>query len=221
MKIKIKSVLLLTIIFISCTNNKPFRPILEQTLLEFIDSLEQNSKIDSNELISIEFQYFKKSIKLGNTMRIFLSDWYSGSRIDGYVKLNNYTIAFYNLRDDVYETVNKNNIIFFTDTIDGFIDVCSLGKSWGESKSEFYYSFEGDSIIRIPPILSFPGSGLIREPKCPPGEIYIVPKEEFFYFDSLQAEEDFEYYKKKVEYFRSLNSSKWKEYIDDPNIFAY
>ena len=196
---KTRSILIVLFItlFGGCADNKQlFKPALERALLELTNSLED--KIDNDELLSIEFHSFN-NIRQGLMMRIFVSNHYSSGKIDGYVKYGNNIVALYNLRDDYFELVNKNNIMFFVDTIVGFKDSFSLQ----EPKKQYFYSiFEEDSIKMVTFDGDFPSSGFIRKSRCP-SVIFELPKEYWFNQDSIQAEENLKYYQKEVEYYRN------------------
>jgi len=203
MKTKSIVIVLISFLLVGCVENKkPFKPTLERVLLELKDSLKD--EIGNDKLLSIEFFYTNR-YERNCTMKIFLSDWYSSGSIEGYAKIGNTTVAIYNLKDDLYEMVNKNNITFFTDTVVGFKDICV----WGKSEKQFFYSInKQDSIKKISFSLDFPNSGLIRKPRCPVGVTYRIPEKDWFYLDSIQAEKDIEYYKKEVDYYRNKGETK-------------
>jgi hypothetical protein len=197
---KTKSIIIILISFLlgSCVQNKkPFKPALERVLLELKDSLKD--EIGKNKLLSIEF-YNSDRYERRCTMKIFLSDCYASAAIDGYAKIGNTTIAIYNLKDDLYETVNKNAITFFTDTVVGYRDVFG----WRLPVKQFFYSiFKDDSIKRISFDGDFPGFMPVRKTRCPIGATFTYPKKYWFYLDSIQAEKDLKYYEKEVEYYRN------------------
>jgi hypothetical protein len=203
MKTKNTIIVLICFLLGSCIENKkPFKPSLERVILELKDSLKD--EIGNDKLLSIEFynpnRYGRKC-----TMKIFLSDCYASASIDGYAKIGNTTIAIYNLKDDLYETVNKNDIIFFTDTVIGFRDVFG----WRLPVKQFFYSiFKADSIKRISYSGDFPGFQPLRKPKCPIGITFRYPVDYWFYIDSLQAEKEVEHYEKEVEYYRNRGRTK-------------
>jgi len=194
MKMKTNIIILFLISFflVSCVRNEtPFKPVLERIILELKDSLK--NEIGKDKLLSIEFynpdRYEKKC-----AMKIFLSDCYASANINGYVKIGQTTIAIYNLKDDLYETVNKNDITFFKDTIVGFRDTCVMFMP----KKQFFYSvFKEDSIKRISFSDDFPGLQPIRKPKCPIGATYRIPEKDWFSLDSIQAEREVEYYRNR------------------------
>ncbi len=208
MKTKNIIILLFVILLGSCVNKtkntddkKPFKPALEQVILQLTDSLKD--EIDKDELLSIEFNYLNRN-RYNSIIRIFFSDWYSSGLIDGYAKFGNSTIAFYNLRDDSHEMINKNNITFFVDTIIDFRDICVFGKP----QKQFFYSITDEGIKRILFEGDFPAVRLIRSPKCREIGAFRPPEEYWFFEDSIRAEEDFEFYKKEVEYYRNRPPDK-------------
>jgi len=187
--------------------HSPFKPALEQAITELIDSLK--NEIGENQLLSIEF-FFPDSQsdyrnRQGGEMRVYLLDGYASTYIDGYTKIDSTTIAIYNLKDDIFELVNKNEIIFFTDTILRFKDICVLDLT--DEKKFFYKITSKDSIIRVSYPMDFSYLRALRIlPRCQ-GDISFTPPEEFlFYYDSLRAEENLKYYQKEVKYFRNKKS---------------
>jgi len=190
-----KSIIIVLFSFLlgSCVDNKkPFKPALERVILELKDSLKD--QIGENKLLSIEFnnpdRYERRC-----TMKIFLSDCYASAAIDGYAKIGQTTIAIYNLKDDLYEMVNKNDITFFTDTVVGFRDVFG----WRLPVKQFFYSiFKDDSIKRISFNGDFPGFMPIRKTRCPIGATFSYPKKYWFHLDSIQAEKEVEYYRNRA-----------------------
>ena len=169
----------------------PLKLALNSFILELKDSLKE--QIGENKLLSIEF-YNPDRYERRCTMKIFLSDCYSSANIDGYVRIGQTTIAIYNLKDDLYETLNKNNITFFTDTILGFKDTCVMFMP----KKQFFYSiFKEDSIKRISFRGDFPDLHPVRKPKCPIGSTYRIPEKDWFSLDSIQAEREVEYYRNR------------------------
>lgn len=184
-------IVLITFVFESCVENKPpFKPVLERVVSELRDSLK--NEIGNKKLLSIEFN--SDSHERNCDMKIFLSDCYASADIDGYAKIGSTTIAIYNLKDDHYEVVNKNNITFFTDTVVGFKDTCVMFMP----KKQFFYSiYNEDSIKRISCYDDFPNLKSIRRPKCPNRVTFIVPIKDCFYWDSIQAEKEVEYYRNR------------------------
>jgi len=185
--------ILVLITFVSCRDqiSQPFNPSLLQAISEARDSLEKNDKVDS--LISIEFyspdRYEKRCI-----MKVFSSNRYSSSTIDAYTKIGNLTVAIYNLKDDLYETVNKNEITFFSDTIKGYKDVFMFSAN----KKYFFSIYKSDSIKRtIYPFDDFPVFQPLRKPRNGVGATFTVPKSDWFRFDSIQAEKEVEYYRNR------------------------
>jgi len=198
---KTKNIIRVLICFLlmSCVENKkPFKPVLEKVLLDVIDSLKD--EISPKKMLSIGFynpnQYTRECI-----MKIFLSNNYSSARVDGYAKLGKTTIALYNLKDDLFETVNKNEIVFFTDTIIGFrdyFDIKELGKHF------FYSIYNEDSIKRISYVGDFECLKQIRGYRGQKGlKLKFPPNYLIYFFDSIRAEADLEYFKRKVDYYRS------------------
>ncbi|MDR2651091.1 MAG: hypothetical protein LBC68_02075 [Prevotellaceae bacterium] len=181
----------------------PFRPALELAITELIDSLK--NELGENKLLSIEF-YFPDSHtnyrnRRGGEMSMYILDGYASANIDGYTKINSTTIAIYNLKDDVFELVNKNDITFFTDTIVGFKDICVLDLT---GKEQFFYKIiTEDSITKVSYSMDFSYSIPLREPRCHGGISWSPPEEFLFHDDSLRAEENLKYYQKEVEYYRN------------------
>jgi hypothetical protein len=196
-----------------------FKPSLENIITYLIDSL--GNEIGKDKLLSIQF-IIPKHDEFDLGMRIFLSDWYASGCIEGYAIIDSTTIAIYSIKDDYYELVNKNAIRFFTDTLVGFKDVCG----WKTSESDVilpqfcYLIYEEDSISRIPSqktFGSYPAADMIRRSKCKDLVSFTLPvgNREYdkirFYYDSIHAENEFEYYKKEVDYYRNM-SDKTKFY---------
>ena len=132
MRMKYIMMILLILLFGSCAENEkqaftpvlsPFKPALELAITELIDSLK--NEIGETQLLSIEFHLpdFSYHDRRGNEMSMYILDGYASANIDGYAKIGSTTIAIYNLKDDLFELVNKNDITFFTDTIVGFKDI--------------------------------------------------------------------------------------------------
>ena len=194
MKTYIFILILASIVFGSCREKKsqPFNTSLLQVILEAKDSL----KSKDNKLLSIEFNY-QDRYERGCMMKVFASNCYASGYIDAYTKIGNATVAIYNLKDDIYETINKNDITFFSDTIKGFRDTCVLF----QTKDKVFYSvYKPDSIIKVKyPFDNFPVFQPLRKPKCEIGAIYTitVPKSDWFRLDSLQAEREVEYYRNR------------------------
>ena len=143
MKTYIFILILASIVFGSCREKKsqPFNTSLLQVILEAKDSL----KSKDNKLLSIEFNY-QDRYERGCMMKVFASNCYASGYIDAYTKIGNATVAIYNLKDDIYETINKNDIAFFSDTIKGFRDTCVLF----QTKDKVFYSmYKPDSIIKV------------------------------------------------------------------------
>jgi hypothetical protein len=195
---------LLCILLVSCVENKkPFKPALEQVLLDAIDTFKD--EISQKKLLSIGFynpdEYNRKCV-----MKIFISNNYSSARVDGYAKLGKTTIALYNLKDDLYETVNKNEIVFFTDTLKGFRDSFDIKKL---ERCFFYSIYNEGNIKRISFVGDFKCLKQIRGYRGQKGMKFTFPPDNLIYFfDSIKAEADLEYFKKKVNYYR--NKSKVK-----------
>lgn len=208
MKKKYIAIILIVLLFSNCIKKEksftpsPFNPSLELTINELVDSLK--NEMGENKLLTIVFNYPNSCTnysRRNNEINIYLLDYYASANIDGYTKIGNTTVAIYNLKDDILELVNKNEITFFTDTILGFKDICVLDLTG--KKSFFYEIISEDSIIRI----SYPVNSLnltsLRKSRCKDNMTMNVPEEFWFYEDSLQAEENFRYYQKEVEYFRN------------------
>jgi hypothetical protein len=177
MKTKNIAIILIVFLLSSCGDKKqscspptslPFKPALEQLITGLTKSWED--EIEENDLLSIQF--FDPSVNdSGFTLRVFLPDWYLSGSVDAYTKYGNTTIAFYDLVNDYYELVNKNEITFFTDTIDGFSDSYSkkgIGKD-DYSPPQFYCLIhDADSISVISTNGSFwglPYPTIIRKPR--------------------------------------------------------
>ncbi len=211
MRTKCNFLILLFFILISCVGKEkqiiiqdknPFKPALERVITELRDSLKK--EIGKNKLLSIEF-YFPNSHtdhrnRRGGEMKVFISECYASANIDGYAKIDSTTIAIYNLKDDIFELVNKNEISFFTDTVIGFRDTCVMFVS---EKEFFYRIIKEDSITKVPYSLDFLNLLPLRLPRCPLGLPYTPPEEYWFHYDSLQAEENLKYYQKEVKYYRN------------------
>lgn len=184
--------LFVILIFIlgSCTEKKPFKTALEQVILQLCDSL--NNETGNIKMLSIEFNSDRH--ERNSDMKIFLSDCYASANIDGYAKIGNTTIAIYNLKDDYYEIVNKNDITFFSDTIVGFKDTCVMFIP----KEQFFYSIRNeDTIKRISFNKDFPNLAPIRRQKCKSGATYTTSIDDLFYWDSIQAEREVEFYRNR------------------------
>ncbi|BEG99157.1 hypothetical protein BSYN_14220 [Bacteroides sedimenti] len=178
----------------SCKENKsqPFNKALLQAILEAKDSLESNGK--SKKLLSIQF-YRPDRCEIGCAMKVFASDFYASGYVDAYAKIGNTIVAIYNLKDDLYETIDKNDITFFTDTIKGYKDTCVM---FVTKKRLFYAIYKSDSIKRVSYCFDdFPCGPPIRRPRCEIGVIYKIPKNQWFYLDSLQAEKEVLYYRNR------------------------
>ena len=181
---------ILILILGSCTEKKPFKPALEQIIFQLCDSL--RSENENIKMLSIEFNSDRH--ERNSDMKIYISDCYASANIDGYAKIGNITIAIYNLKDDYYEIVNKNDITFFSDTIDGFKDTCILFVP----KKQFFYSIHNENVIKnISFNNDFPNLTPIRRPKCQGGVTYTIPIDDFFYWDSIQAEKEVEFYRNR------------------------
>ena len=181
---------ILILILGSCTEKKPFKPALEQVILQLCDSL--RSENENIKMLSIEFNSDRH--ERNSDMKIFLSDCYASAYIDGYAKIGNTTIAIYNLKDDHYEIVNKNDIAFFTDTIEGFKDTCLMFIP----EKQFFYSIHNENVIKkISFNNDFPNLVPIRRPKCQGKVTYTIPIDDFFYWDSIQAEREVEFYRNR------------------------
>ena len=194
----------------------PFKPALEQIITELKDSLK--NEIRENKLLSIEFYYPDSHTnyrnRRGGEMSIYLLDGYASCYIDGYAKIDSTTVAIYNLKDDIFELVNKNEITFFTDTILGFKDVCNLDLTGKEQL--FYKITSEDSITKVSYHMDFLSLNALRIIKGCKSDISFTPSEtSWFYHDSLRAEENLKYYQKEVEYYRDKKSSHFsKEELD-------
>ena len=205
MKTHIFILILLSIIFYSCSKNKPqpFNKELLDAVLEAKDTL----KNSDNNLLSIEF-YNQDRYDRGCMMKVFTSNCYASGYIDAFTKIGNTTVAIYNIKDDIYETINKNEITFFIDTIKGYKDTCVLFQT---NKKVFYSIYKSDSSIvkTTYPFDDFPVFQPLRVPKCKIGATYTVtvPKSEWFRLDSIQAEKEVEYYRTKG---KKLNNSSSK-----------
>jgi hypothetical protein len=216
MKTKNIAIISIAVLLCSCIDKKqpinpPFKPALEQIITGLVDSLKD--EIGETQLLSIQFFYREYNDPPGIKMRFFLSDWYASGSIEGYAKIDNTTIAIYNLRDDYCELVNKNAITFFTDTLVGFRDVGIWKTSERDIEiMQFYYLIHGeDSISRISDektFGSFPYPELIRKHKYTEEIIEISEEDILFLLDSLTLEEELKYYEKQVKYYRNkLNST--------------
>jgi len=209
MKVKYITTILTVLFFGSCLKKdqsivqSPFKPALKQTIMEIIDTLKGD--IGENKLLSIEFNFpdrytYYPNLR-GDEMRIYVLDGYASANIDGYTKIGNTTIAIYNLKDDIAELVNKNEITFFTDTILGFKDICFLELTGKEQL--LYKIFSEDSITKVSYPMVFFHTPPVRATKCQGGISFTPPEEFWFHDDSLQAEENLKYYQKEVEYYRN------------------
>ena len=193
MKTHILILILASIVFNSCRDKKsqPFNTSLLEAIFEARDSLENNNKVDS--LISIEF-YSPDRYERRCIMKIFSSNRYSSSTLDAYTKIGNLTVAIYNLKDDLYGTVNKNDITFFSDTIKGYKDVFMLSTN----KKYFYSIYKSDSIKRTKYSFDdFPVFQPLRKPRYGVGATFTVPKLDWFRLDSLRAEKEVEFYRNR------------------------
>jgi hypothetical protein len=194
-------IIILTLIFFNgCKDGKtrPFNHALLDAVLEAKDSL----KSKDSQLLSIEF-YNQERYERGCIMKVFTSNCYASAYIDAYAKIGKTTIAIYNIRDDIYETINKNEIIFFMDTIVGYKDTCVLFET---TEKIFYSIHKSDSITKFSyPFDDFPAFRPLRIPNCKSGATLTipVPKSDWFYLDSLQAEKEVEYYRSKGKKFNS------------------
>jgi hypothetical protein len=187
MKTKTIFISFIIILFLSCKEKKPFKPALESILIELKDSLK--TEVDNKKILAIEFnsdKHFRNA-----DFKIFTSDSYSSVYIDGFVKFKGVTIAIYNLNDDYYELVNKNDITFFTDTIIGFGD--NIGYS--KPKKQFLYFVKNDSIVKVSGSNDFPGYPALRMPKYGRKILYTEPVDTYFQYDSIKAEREVEYYR--------------------------
>ena len=182
--------------------SSPFKPALELAITELVDSLK--SEIGENKLLSIEFHFLPITYhnRRGCEMSMYVLDGYASSYLDGYAKIGNTTIAIYNLKDDIFELVNKNEITFFTDTILGFKDICYLDLT---GKEQFCYKITSeDSITKVSYSMDFSPINILRIIKGCKSDISWTPPEEiWFHDDSLRAEENLKYYQKEVEYYRN------------------
>lgn len=144
MKMKYIIMILVVFSFESCARKEqslmssPFKPALNLAITELIDSLKDEIKEDK--LLSISFHFPNSHTdyrnRRGGEISMFVLDGYASAEIDGYAKIDDTTIAIYNLKDDIFELVNKNEITFFTDTILGFNDICILDITGEE---QFFY----------------------------------------------------------------------------------
>ena len=208
MKTKYISIILTVLLIGSCVKKEqsfissPFKPALELTITELVDSLKRENV--ENKLLSIEFHFLPITYhnRRGSEMRIFILDDYASCYLDGYAKIDNITIAIYNLKDDVFELVNKNEITFFTDTILGFKDICDLDLT---GKEQFFYKIASeDSITRVSYQMDFLSFRALRIIKgCKSDISWSPPEEIWFHDDSLRVEENLKYYQKEVEYYRN------------------
>ena len=213
MKIKHITIVLFVFLLTSCIKNKnqiinslpsPFKPALEQVVRDLIDSLK--NEIGENQLLSMAFHFPNEHINYRNRqgveMKFFILDGYASANIDGYVKVDGTLIAIYNLKDDVFELVNKNEITFFADTIVGFKDVCIL-LGMPPEKQFFYKMIKEDSILKSSDMIDFPYLLPLRRTRCQGGLTATLPEEWLFYSDSLCAEKNLKYYQEAVEYYRN------------------
>ncbi len=184
---------ILVILLSSCisrnSKSNVFNQALEQVLLEAKDSL----KVGDNQLLSVKF-FRESKYEPICFIKVFSSNWYASGCVDAYTKIGKTTVVLYNLKDDFYETVNKNSITFFTDTINGYKDTCLLERTY---YNHIFYMIESDSVIRKDITLPKENSsyGILREPKCEI-TIYTPPKEQLFRWDSIDAENKVKYYRK-------------------------
>lgn len=179
----------------------PFKPALELTITELIDSLK--NEIKGNKLLSIQFHFpdSHTDFRRGGEMSLCILDGYASANIDGYAKIDSTTIAIYNLKDDIFELVNKNEITFFTDTLFGFKDICVLELT---GKEQFFYKIiTEDNIIKVPYYMNFSPLMPLRKQKCPVNVSFTPPKEFWWSHDSLRAEENLKYHQNKVKYYRN------------------
>lgn len=183
-----------TILLSGCKkdNAHPFNHALLNAVLDAKKSLKSNE----SQLLSIDF-YNQERYERGCVMKVFTSHCYASAYVDAYAKVGKITVAIYNIKDDIYETINKNEIIFFMDTIVGYKDTCVLF----ETKEKIFYSIhKSDSITESSyPFDDFPAYRPLRKPKCEIGATLVipVPQSDWFYLDSLQAEKEVEYYRSK------------------------
>lgn len=194
---------LLIIFFISCStkdenhkeSKESFKPALARLIRNMSDSLGEKYP---KKLLSIEFCDLNR-LEKPCLIKVSLSDCYSSAYIGGYTRFGKSAIVIYNLKDDVFECVNKNNITFFTDTIPGYKDCFSMPPSESES---FYIIYNDSTIKRVYSKIEFPAIKVLRRSRCAAPIIFSIPEKEYFFHDSIQAEKDLEYYKKEVEYYR-------------------
>ena len=69
-------------------------------------------------------------------MKVFASNCYASGYIDAYTKIGNATVTIYNLKDDIYETINKNDITFFS--YEKFIDNLGNIDVFGQALYNYY-----------------------------------------------------------------------------------
>ena len=203
--------ILTVLLFGSCVKKEqsfipsPFKSALELAITEIGDSLK--GEIGENKLLSIEFHFLPITYRnrRGCEMRMYVLDGYASSHLDGYAKIGNTTIAIYNLKDDIFELVNKNEITFFTDTILGFKDIFYLDLT---GKEQFFYKIASeDSITRVSYSVDFSPLNTHRIIKgCKSDISWTLPEEIWFHDDSLRAEENLKYHQKEVEYYRNSRS---------------
>ncbi len=202
-------VILTSLLLGSCVEkvSSPFKPSLKLVITELIDSLK--NEIGENKLLSIQFfspdSHTDYRNRQGGEISICLLDGYASGNMDGYAKIGTTTIAIYNLKDDIFELVNKNEITFFTDTILGFKDICFLDLTG--KKQLFYKITSEESITRVSYSMDFLYLKALRIlPRCR-GDISWTPSEKiWFHDDSLRVEENLKYYQKEVEYYRNKRS---------------
>ena len=127
-------------------------------------------------------------------MKVFSLNYYASGEISAFTKIGNTTVAIYNIKDDIYESINKNEITFFIDTIKGYKDCCMLP----QLNKKIFYHIKSDMVKKITyPFNDFPIIDLLRKPRCKGGISFTPPESEWFRLDSLQAEKEVEYYRNK------------------------
>ncbi len=175
----------------SCKDSKPspFNQELLNTLLAAKDFLISN---EEKQLLSIEF-YNHDKCEIGCIIKIFSSEYYASGYVDAFAEIDSTTVAIYNIRDDFYETINKNAITFFTDTINGFRDTCVMFQT---NEKIFYSIHKSDSITLFHyPFDDFPSYKPLRMSKCKSDVVLTIPASYWIYLDSLQAEKEVKYYR--------------------------
>ncbi len=200
----------------SCKENKPspFGQELLNTLLEAKDSLIGNKE---KQLLSIEF-YNHDECEIGCIIKIFSSECYASGYVDAFSEIDNTTVAIYNIRDDFYETINKNAITFFTDTINGYRDTCVMFQT---NEKIFYSIHKSDSITLLHyPFDDFPNYKALRFPKCRSGVVFTIPEVYWFFIDSLQAEKDVRYYRNRRKFNKDelSDTSRYVMFYELPNL---